>query len=188
VRDVLLVVDVLDDFAHENGEALLDSFAARHQGLVALLAAARRLDVPVVYANDNRGTWDADADRIVTSALDGRGGTLVASVVPRVGERFVIKPRYSAFDHTPLELILEELECERLLIAGMTTEGCVAQTAIAARELGLKVSVASTACATTDPSKESVALRYLVDVAGVELDETIPLVSGPSVAASTGAP
>ncbi|MBA3561962.1 MAG: isochorismatase family protein, partial [Actinobacteria bacterium] len=46
------------------------------------------------------------------------------SVSPRRGERFVVKPRYSAFDHTPLELILEALECQRLLLAGMTTEGC----------------------------------------------------------------
>ena len=53
----------------------------------------------------------------------------------------MIKLRYSAFDHTPLALILEELGCERLLLAGMPTEGCVTQSTIAARELGFTVSV-----------------------------------------------
>jgi nicotinamidase-related amidase len=173
MKDVLLVVDVLDDFAHEHGQELLSSFAKRHTQLVALLSAVRAQQIPVVYANDNRGIWDADADRIIRSAVNGPGGTIVSRVLPRTGERFVIKPRYSAFDHTPLGLILEELDCGRLLLAGMTTEGCVAQTAIAAREHGLKVSVAASACATTDPGKEETALRYLVDVVGVELDDTI---------------
>jgi nicotinamidase-related amidase len=68
--------------------------------------------------------------------LAGPGGGLMGELVPLPGERFVIKPRYSAFDHTPLALILEELGCERLLLAGMSTEGCVTQSAIAARELG----------------------------------------------------
>jgi len=174
-RDVLLVVDVLDDFAHENGDRLLESFADRHARLVELLAAARSEQVPVVYANDNRGTWDGDSQRIIATALEGPGGSLVARVLPQANERFVIKPRYSAFDHTPLELVLEELDCERLLVAGMTTEGCVAQTAIAARERGFKVSVAATACATIDEGTEEIALRYLVDVVGVGLDDTIDL-------------
>jgi hypothetical protein len=52
-----------------------------------------------------------------------RGGALVREIAPRRDERFVFKPRYSAFDHTPLQLILDELGCERLLLAGMTTEG-----------------------------------------------------------------
>jgi nicotinamidase-related amidase len=65
----------------------------------------------------------------------------VEAVAPREGETFVVKPRYPAFDHTPLDLILRELEAERLLLSGMSTEGCVAQTAIHARELGFKVSV-----------------------------------------------
>jgi nicotinamidase-related amidase len=177
MRDVLLVVDVLDDFAHEQGAELLTSFAERHAELADLLRTARERHIPVIYANDNKGRWDGAADRIITLALNGPGGTMVSRVVPQTGDRFLMKPRYSAFDYTPLELILDELDCERLLIAGMSTEGCVAQTAIAARERGLKVSVAAKACATTDQEKEETALRYLVDVVGVGLDDTIPLVS-----------
>ena len=52
---------------------------------------------------------------------------------------------------------------------GMTTEACIAQTAIDARELGHQVTVLADACATIDPELERVALRYLVDVVGVRL-------------------
>ena len=81
----------------------------------------------------------------------------------------MIKPRYSAFDSTPLALILRELGIERIVLAGMTTEGCVAQTAIAGKEEGYKVTVVPPACATIHPELESIALAYLERVVGVRL-------------------
>lgn len=170
MRDALVLVDVVQTFEHEDGDKLLESFRSRHDGFVAALDRARRDGVPVVYANDNFGVWDGDAPRLVRSALEGRGGELVEAIAPREDETFVVKPRYSAFDHTPLELILRELEIERLLVGGMSTEGCVAQTTIDARELGFKVTVLARACATIDDGVEKVALEYLEQVAGAVVD------------------
>jgi nicotinamidase-related amidase len=107
----------------------------------------------------------------VRSAVErGRGGALIAAVAPRDGDRIVLKPRYSAFDSTPLEILLRRLEIEHLRLAGMATEMCVAQTAIGARELGFKVTVLSRACACVDERLERVALEYLRDVVGVHLE------------------
>ena len=170
MRDALLLVDVINAFDHEDGERLLDSFRARHGGLVGALERARRDGVPVVYANDNVGVWDGDAPGLVRRAVAGRGGALVEQVAPQDGDLFVLKPRYSAFDHTPLELLLRELEVERLLLAGTATEMCVAQTAIAARERGFKVSVLVDACATVDERMEGISLEYLEHVVGVRLE------------------
>jgi nicotinamidase-related amidase len=168
MNDVLLLVDVIQRFEHEDGERLRASFAERLAGLKAALESARARGIPVVYANENEGVWDGDAPALVRRAIEqGRGGELVAAIQPQPRERFVIKPRYSAFDVTPLELILRELEIERILLAGTATEMCVAQTAIQARELGFKVTVLAHACATTDPGLELVALTYLERVAGV---------------------
>ncbi len=166
MRDALLLVDVVQGFEHEDAEELLASFRARHAGFVRALEQARSDGIPVVYANDNFGVWDGDAPRLVREALEGPGGELVRRIAPREGETFVVKPRYSAFDHTPLDLILRELEVERVLLGGLSTEGCVAQTAIAARELGFKVSVLAEACASVDEQLERVALEYLEAVAG----------------------
>jgi nicotinamidase-related amidase len=170
VKDALLLVDLLNDFEHEDGDRLLESFRARHEGMVRALGRARGQDLPVVYANDNYGVWDGDRQRLVRQALDGRGGDLLEAVAPGDDDRFVVKPRYSAFDKTPLELILRELEIERLLLGGASTEGCVAQTAIDGRELGFKVSVLAEACATVDERMEQVALDYLEAVVGVRIE------------------
>jgi nicotinamidase-related amidase len=170
LNDALLLVDLLNDFEHEGGGRLLESFRARHDGMVRALGRARAVGAPVLYANDNFGVWDGDAPRLVRRALEGPGGELVAAIAPQDGDRFVVKPRYSAFDHTPLVLILRSLEVERLLLAGASTEGCVAQTAIDARELGFKVSVLADACATVDEQNEQIALAYLEAVVGAVVE------------------
>jgi nicotinamidase-related amidase len=171
MKDLLLLVDVINDFHHEDGERLLASFRQRHAGLVAALESARAREVPVVYANDNVGVWDGDAPGQVRRAIEqGRGGELIAAIAPRPGDRFVVKPRYSAFDHTPLDLVLRELDVERILLAGAATEMCVVQTAIAARELGFKVSILVDACASVDEREEKIALDYAENVVGARLE------------------
>jgi nicotinamidase-related amidase len=174
VRDALLLVDVINGFDHEDGERLLESFRARHHALVRALERARAARLPVVYANDNVGVWDGDARGLVERAVEGPGGELVEAIAPREGDLFVIKPRYSAFDHTPLELLLGELAVERLLLAGTATEMCVVQTAIGARERGFKVSVLVDACATADERMERISLDYVENVVGARLERAAP--------------
>jgi nicotinamidase-related amidase len=170
MKDALLLVDVINDFRHEDGDALLESFRKRHEALVRAFEDARSRDIPVVYANDSFGVWDGNAPRLVEQALNGRAGDRVEWIAPRAGDRFLVKPRYSAFDHTPLILILRELEIERILLAGAATEMCVVQTAIDAKEEGLKVSILADACATTDDDIEKLALRYAEEIVGARVE------------------
>ena len=169
MRDCLLLVDVFNDFAHEDAGSLFDSFRSRFHDLRTLVEHARERDIPLIYANDSAGVFDGEARTIINRAVAGPAGEYAAQIVPMGVDRFVIKPRYSAFDSTPLELILEELRIERILLAGMSTEGCVAQTAIAARERGYKVTVVKSACATVDPEVEEIALAYLLRVVGAHV-------------------
>jgi nicotinamidase-related amidase len=173
MKDALILIDVLNDFEHEDGERLLESYRERLPSLVEALEHARGEGTPVLYVNDHGGSWDADRAALVRRALSGPGGEEVASVVPRDDEPVLIKPRYSAFDHTALELLLKDLETERLLLAGTATEGCIVQSGIDARELGFKVTILTAACSTVDEEREQVALRYAEDVAGIYLAERV---------------
>lgn len=173
MADCLLLVDVINDFLHEDGDALLETFRLRHQNLVAAIDRARASGIPVVYANDMRGRWNGDsAGFVVETAAQGKAGQLILDIAPREHDPFIFKPRYSAFDSTPLAILLNQLDIARLLIAGSATEACVTQTAIAARELGFKVTVLADACATTDLKIEQVALEYLETVAGVVVEHS----------------
>jgi nicotinamidase-related amidase len=178
VKDALLVIDVVNSFFHDDAGSLLASFRSRLAGMTEALALARRGELPVIYVNDAQGDWRGDAPRFVRQAIEvGNGGDVVGALAPGDGERFVFKPRYSAFDHTPVELILEGDRVERILLAGAATEGCVVQSALDARELGLKATILGPACATVDEELERIALAYAADVGGIRiaasLDEAI---------------
>ena len=148
--DALVVVDVLNDFEHEDGDRLLASLTARRTGLVDLIDGARAAGVPVVYVNDHLGDWSADRPGLIERARNGKGGELLAAATPHPTEPLLIKPRYSAFDHTPLELLLRDLNAERILLVGGSTEGCIVQSGIDARELGFKVTILTSGCLTVD--------------------------------------
>ena len=167
VKDALIVVDAINEFDHEDGDKLLASFRARASCLEAAIESARASDIPVVYVNDHFGCWDGDAPGLVRRALRGRGGDVIAAVEPLAGDSFVFKSRYSGFDHTLLELLLRQLEVERVLLVGGATEACVVQTGIDGRELGYKVTIIAGACATIDEALEELALRYAEAVAGM---------------------
>jgi nicotinamidase-related amidase len=170
VNDALLVIDVINDFEHEDGDRLLEAFRDRLPSMVDTIASARSRSIPVIYVNDTRGRWDGDAPAHVRDAIEqGRGGDVVSSLSPEPGDRFVFKPRYSAFDETPLGFILREQSIERVLLAGAATEGCVVQSGIDARELGFKATILTAACATVDPDLERLALAYAERVAGIHI-------------------
>jgi nicotinamidase-related amidase len=179
IRDALLLIDLVSAFDHEDGSELLASFRDRLPALREAIARARAAGVPVVYVNDAAGSWDSDAPGHVRDAVErGRGGDAVAAVAPRSGDRFLFKPRYSAFDHTPLTVLLRELEVDRLLVAGAATERCVVQSAIDARELGFKVTLIVDACSTVDERMERLSLEYAERIAGVRLAHASELTPG----------
>jgi len=169
VRDVLVVVDVINAFDHDDGEKLLESFRERLPGMREALASARSSDVPVVYVNDAHERWDGDTHGLVRDTLERGPEDVLKELVPHDGEAVLLKHRYSGFDHTPLDLLLGEQKASRLLLMGAATEGCVVQTAIDARERGYKVSILADACATTDEELESIALAYADRVGGVRI-------------------
>jgi nicotinamidase-related amidase len=171
VRDALIVIDVITDFRHPDGEALLASFRERQPALRQAIADARSADLPVIYVNDSHGSWEWDVGGWIRRTIDaGPAAELVASVAPRERDAFLRKTRYSAFDHTPLEIVLRELEVERVLLAGAATEMCIVQTAIDAREAGLKVTILASACATVNRDDERLALAYAERVVGVRVE------------------
>jgi nicotinamidase-related amidase len=168
VTDALLLVDVLKDFRHEDGDALLESYRRRHPALISLLEDARARGAPVVYAND-RGEHTAPGDVVREAIEEGKAGGLVAEVAPAQGETVVLKDAYSAFEATGLSKLLAGLGVEKVLVAGAATEMCVFQTALDAQRAGFEVAVRGDASASVDAAHERTALDYLERVLRLEV-------------------
>src|SRR5262245_49623581 len=104
MKDALLVIDVVSRFEHEAGERLIASFRECLDDLRTAIARSRERGIPVVFVNDHHGRWDDNVPRLLRDAQAGPGGDVAAALTPAGGEPFILKPRYSAFDHTALEL------------------------------------------------------------------------------------
>jgi nicotinamidase-related amidase len=167
VSRALLLVDVIKDFEHEDGDRLLDDFREHHDALVGALSHARADGRVVAYANDAPEPGDAGAEEIVRGALEGKAAELVRALAPAPGELVVVKPGYSGFHGTDLDERLREQGATVLDLVGTATEMCVFQTATDAVRLGFDVTVLAQACASVDHRHEALALDYLEQVLGV---------------------
>ena len=168
MRDALLLVDVFDDFEHDHGYALRASFLERLPALQEVVETARAIPLPVIYANDRHGRWHGDRGRFLAE-LGVDADARAAMLAPAPEDAFFFKDHYSAFGHTALGVLLAELDVDRLIVAGMSLEGCVTQTAIDARERGLKVTVVGPACARIDEDNAGIALDYLRRIVGARI-------------------
>src|SRR3954451_21539396 len=101
--DALLVVDVINDFDHDDGDRLAASFRERLPAMTAAISAARTAGIPIIYANDEGGRWRSDAPGLIRDFLEkGAAAEVIKTLAPSREDHVLLKHRYSAFDHTAL--------------------------------------------------------------------------------------
>lgn len=129
-RTALIVIDMLNDYEHPDGERLRESAATAVPVIARLIERARRSDVPVIWVNDNHGQWSAGRPELIERARAGAGADLVDPIVPDPDAPFVVKSRHSIFYGSPLEYLLETEEVGRLVLTGQVTEQCILYSAL----------------------------------------------------------
>ncbi|WP_406336890.1 cysteine hydrolase [Streptomyces zaomyceticus] len=160
-RTALIVIDMLNTYAHEDAEALVPSVREALPGIARLLRRARADDSPVLHVNDNFGEWRSHHGEILEAALDGRHRDLVEPVAPDENSLFVVKARHSIFFETPLAYLLDRLGSDRLVLCGQVTEQCVLYSALDAHIRHFDVVVAVDAVAHIDADLAGAALRMM---------------------------
>jgi nicotinamidase-related amidase len=154
---------VINDLEWDGGELLAPHFEAMTPRLLALKREARRLDLPVIYVNDNYGQWRSDQHQLVRHCLrEGvRGRAAVAPIVPDAEDYFVLKPMHSGFFATPLELLLDHLGVGTLVLTGVAGNICVLFTAHDAHMRGYRVAVPRDCIASNTVEDNEAAVRQM---------------------------
>ena len=159
----LLLIDVINDLEFPTGKQLVKPAlrAARH--IAALKQSARKLGIPVIYANDNFGRWRSDFSEVVDHCLrdDVLGRPVVELLVPDRDDYFVLKPKHSAFYATVLETLLDYLKTKRVVMCGFAGDACVLLTAADAYVRDLDVYVPRDCVASTSELENRKALQYM---------------------------
>jgi len=156
---VLLLIDVINDFAFEGADPIYRSYKTIVPRLVQLKKKAKKANIPVVYVNDNFGKWQSDFQKLVDHCLrdDVRSAAEVRLLKPDEDDYFVLKPKHSAFYSTTLDVLLDYLKAKTLILAGITGNICVLFTANDAfmRDYHLLIPRDCIASATTTDTKNA---------------------------------
>ncbi|WP_238136890.1 isochorismatase family cysteine hydrolase [Variovorax sp. JS1663] len=162
----MLIVDMISFWDFVDADKLLPGAAAIAPRIARLKARARKAGVPVIYANDNAGRWRSDFRALVKQALEteGPGADVALQLMPEEDDFFVLKPKQSAFFGTPLELLLDHLEADRLVLTGVASDQCILVTAAEAVMRDLQVVTPADCVASQTRERNRLVLRQLEDV------------------------
>ena len=164
----LLIIDMINRLDFASGPALLRLAVPAARRIAALKRRFVAVGAPVIYANDNFGQWHADFRELVAVCRqpDCIGAPLAELLAPQPDDYYVLKPKHSAFHSTPLAVLLEQCGIERVVIGGVSTDVCIAATAIDAHMRELAVHVPSDCVAAPTRARSERALKLLRDSIG----------------------
>ena len=160
---VLLLVDFINPLDFDGADALAPSALAAAHATARLRRQATRSGVQTLYANDNYGVWRSDFKALWTRCCAARGaaGAIARLMKPRRDDLAILKPRHSAFYATPLDLLLRQLKCKRLVITGLAADNCVMFTAMDAYLRGFALWIPEDCVAAEHADAKASALEHM---------------------------
>lgn len=162
-KRALLLIDVINDFEFaSNGELLKHAIPAAKR-LSVLRRRLKEQGTPVIYVNDNFGQWQTNFQEQIRQCLspDCAGREVTELLLPDEADYFVLKPKFSGFYSTSLEVLLNHLQVKHLILTGFAGDICVLATAIDAYMRDYDLSVISDCVASETVESNDTALDYV---------------------------
>ena len=157
-RPAVVVIDLVRAYTHPNGPFALPQAQDAVEATTELVETAREKDVPVYWTLVRYAPTLADGGLFVRKvpalacfAEDAQGGWGDLALEPDAGEVVVVKQYASAFFGTSLAPTLHAAKVDTVVLAGVSTSGCVRATAMDALNSGFHPQVVRQACADRTP-------------------------------------
>lgn len=173
----LLIIDMINDMKFAGADSMAKPALQAASAIARLREDADRLSAPVVYVNDNYGQWHSERSRIVQSCGEASptARRLLQAIAPRDDDFFVIKPQFSGFYATNLQVLLPKLGVSRLVLTGLAADICVLFTAADAHMRAYDLWTPTDAVASSRPEHRAWALEIMQKSMGAEVAPTTDL-------------
>ena len=172
----LLVIDLERGFLDQSSPLCIRQAAATLSACGRAIAYARGAGIPVFFvtrayrANGSdveltryRGWRDGGA-RLAPGSTGPGSVETPPEVTPRPGDYTIVKPRFSAFFQTELDLILRRLGVHTLYLAGTTTPNCIRTTCYDGISLDYNVAVLTDCCSSNTDDIQQSNLRDMANI------------------------
>ena len=191
MRNILLIVDMLNDFVHERG-TLSFKFARNILPFIRERLYLYRMErfglvgletFNVIYVCDNHKEDDSEFERFPKHAIAGTWGANIIEDLKPIEEalsreKIVYKTRFNGFYNTTLSPLLDELmpniegkRIGKIEVTGVCTSICIMDTVAGLVERDHKVIVPVKGVADFDNEAHKSALDRMEKIYGVEIRE-----------------
>ena len=179
----LLVIDMQNGFLCEKSPLFIDGAPKTVPACSRVIRACRERQIPVffvtrAYAADGsdvehtrRAVWEAGGKPLSPGCAEEISAQMPEAFGREKRDIHIVKPRYSAFFATQLDLILRRMGIRRLILTGTTTPNCIRTTCYDAISLDYEVSVLSDCTSSKTPEIQESNLRDMAAV-GAEITDS----------------
>ncbi len=179
-RAALLVIDMQRGFLSPASPLFIDGAPATVPACAAVIAACRDRNIPVIFVTRRYRADGSDVELARRAAWLAGGKPLSPGCAEMISDAMpesfgndsrdyhVLKPRYSAFFQTELDLLLRRLGTQRLLLMGTTTPNCIRTTCYDALSLDYDVTVLRDCTSSKTPAIQEANLLDMANV-GAEI-------------------
>lgn len=171
--NALLIIDMQNDFVLPGSPVTVAGALATVPTIRRLLDAFRARSWPVLHITRAYRGDGSDVEAFRRDAflrgphylLPGSpGAQIVQELAPVPDEHVLIKPRFSAFMGTPLDLLLRRLGVDELVVSGTQYPNCIRATVLDAVCLDYAVTLVTDACSA---QTDAVAQANITDMAAI---------------------
>lgn len=169
----LLLIDMQNGFLNPTSPLYVAGAPATVPACSQALDQARALGMPVFhvvreYAADGSDveavryrTWSEGGKPVSRACSDPHTLDAPATLAPQAGDRVLVKPRFSAFFNTSLDLVLRRLGVSTLVVIGTTTPNCIRTTCYDALALDYNVVVLEDCTSSRTPAVQAANIEDL---------------------------
>ncbi|MEM7017899.1 MAG: isochorismatase family cysteine hydrolase [Pseudomonadota bacterium] len=165
MNTAIIIIDMLEDFFRDG--PLLDIRSELTAQINRLTRWGRAKNLPVIWIRQAFKEDLSDAYLVMRKnnihiTIEGTQGCQVLDELDKsVDDYEIVKKRYSAFFGTTLDDLLERLNVNTLILAGINTHACVRTTAIDAYQRDLEIMMPHECIASYDAEHHAITLQYL---------------------------
>lgn len=157
-KSALLVIDMENGFVDARSPHCIANAKATVPACADAVKTAREKGIPVIfvkriYRQDGSDVeltrykaWKEGGCAMAPGSTGAASAEAVEGLKPQKGDYTIVKPRWSAFFGTELDLLLRRLKIETVILTGTTTPNCIRTTCYDANALDYNVVVLEDCC------------------------------------------
>lgn len=179
-NSAVIVIDMQNGFLEPESPLCIRGAKATVPACSRVIRQARKEQVPVFFVNRRYRADGSDVELVRKELWEQGGrplsemacGPLSAENPPELGrgprDYMLVKPRFSAFFHTELDLLLRRKQIKTIYLLGTTTPNCIRTTCYDGLALDYDVVIVADCCSSNTEEIQQANLRDMKNI-GAEI-------------------